>query len=102
VLALQALLMEHPLPGQVDVLTAAETVLVTAGSPGAAVGWRPGCRSRDLTGQSHAEGRLVVIDTGYDDGDLTEVGRLTGLGVEGVVAAHTGQVWTVAFGGFAH
>ncbi|MCU1565187.1 MAG: urea amidolyase [Pseudarthrobacter sp.] len=29
------------------------------------------------------------------------MGRLTGLGVEGVVAAHTRQVWTVAFGGFA-
>ena len=30
VLALQALLLEHPLPGQLDVLAAAETVLVTA------------------------------------------------------------------------
>ena len=27
--------------------------------------------------------------------------KLTGLGVDGVVAAHTGQVWTVAFAGFA-
>ena len=41
------------------------------------------------------------IDTVYDGEDLAEVGRLTGLGAEGVVAAHTGQVWTVAFGGFA-
>ena len=29
VLALQALLLEHPLPGQLDILAAAETVLVT-------------------------------------------------------------------------
>ena len=34
VLALQALLLEQPLPGQVDVLAAAETVMVKADSPG--------------------------------------------------------------------
>ena len=55
----------------------------------------------DLTVQSHAEGTLVTIETVYDGEDLAEVGRLTGLGADGVVAAHTGQIWTVAFGGFA-
>ena len=43
----------------------------------------------------------MVIDTVYDGEDLAEVGRLTGLGTEGVIAAHSGQVWTVAFAGFA-
>ena len=37
----------------------------------------------------------------YDGPDLDEVGRLTGLGTTGVVAAHTGTAWMVAFGGFA-
>ncbi|MBC7633747.1 allophanate hydrolase subunit 1 [Aeromicrobium sp.] len=37
----------------------------------------------------------------YDGPDLADVGRLTGLGEDGVVAAHTGSRWTVAFGGFA-
>jgi KipI family sensor histidine kinase inhibitor len=55
----------------------------------------------DLAVQERAEGRLVTIDTVYDGEDLAEVGTLTGLGPDGVVAAHTGQVWTVAFGGFA-
>ena len=41
------------------------------------------------------------IDAVYDGEDLAEVARLTGLSAEGVIAAHTGQIWTVAFGGFA-
>ncbi len=43
----------------------------------------------------------MVIDTVYDGEDLAEVGQLTGLGSEGVIAAHSGQIWTVAFAGFA-
>lgn len=101
VLALQALLLEQPLPGQVDVLAAAETVMVKADSPAAARRMAARLLELDLTVQSHAEGRLVTIETVYDGEDLAEVGRLTGLGAEGVVAAHTGQIWTVAFGGFA-
>ena len=100
-LALQALLLEQPLPGQVDVLAAAETVMVRADSPASARRMAAPLLELDLTVQSHAEGKLVTIDTVYDGEDLAEVGRLTGLGAEGVVAAHTGQVWTVAFGGFA-
>jgi KipI family sensor histidine kinase inhibitor len=101
VLALQALLLEHPFPGQVDVLAAAETVLVRADSPQSARRIAARLPELDLAVQAQAEGKLVQIDTVYDGEDLAEVGRLTGLGVEGVVAAHTGQVWTVAFGGFA-
>jgi KipI family sensor histidine kinase inhibitor len=101
VLALQAVLLEHPLPGQVDVLAAAETVLVKADSPQSARRIAARLLELDLTAQAQSEGKLVQIDTVYDGEDLAEVGRLSGLGVEGVVAAHTGQVWTVAFGGFA-
>ena len=101
VLALQALLLEEPLPGQVDVLAAAETVMVKADSPVAARRMAALLLEMDLTVQSHAEGKLVVIETVYDGDDLAEVGRLTRLGADGVIAAHTGQVWTVAFGGFA-
>lgn len=101
VLALQAVLLEHPLPGQVDVLAAAETVLVKADSPQSARRIAARLPELDLAVQAQSEGKLVQIDTLYDGEDLAEVGRLTGLGVDGVVAAHTGQVWTVAFGGFA-
>lgn len=101
VLALQAFLLEQPLPGQVDVLAAAETVMVKADSPAAARRMAARLLELDLAVQSHAVGKLVTVDTVYDGEDLAEVGRLTGLGAEGVVAVHTGQVWTVAFGGFA-
>ncbi|CAI3790600.1 5-oxoprolinase/urea amidolyase family protein [Pseudarthrobacter sp. MM222] len=101
VLALQALLLEKPLPGQLDVLAAAETVLVTADSPVSARRIAEQLLRLDLTAPVQREGELVVIDTLYDGQDLAEVGKLTGLGPEGVIAAHTGQVWTVAFAGFA-
>jgi KipI family sensor histidine kinase inhibitor len=43
----------------------------------------------------------VEIPVAYDGPDLAEVGQLTGLGRDGVIAAHTGLPWTVAFLGFA-
>ena len=101
VLALQTLLLEHPLPGQLDVLAAAQTVLVTAHSPVAARRIAAPVAPVDPTAPVQRDGELVVIDTVYDGEDLAEVGQLTGLGTDGVIAAHTGQVWTVAFAGFA-
>ncbi|WP_306912464.1 5-oxoprolinase/urea amidolyase family protein [Arthrobacter sp. B3I9] len=101
VLALQALLLEKPLPGQLDVLPAAETVLVTADSSVSARRIAEQLLQLDLEGGVQHEGELVVIDTVYDGEDLAEVGELTGLGTDGVIAAHSGQVWTVAFAGFA-
>jgi KipI family sensor histidine kinase inhibitor len=101
VLALQALLLEKPLPGQQDVLAAAETVLVTADSPASARRIAARLLQLDLTAPVQRDGELVVIETVYDGEDLAEVGQLTGLGAEGVIAAHSGQVWTVAFAGFA-
>jgi KipI family sensor histidine kinase inhibitor len=44
---------------------------------------------------------VLELPVRYDGDDLDDVGRLTGLGADGVVAAHTGRDWTVAFTGFA-
>jgi allophanate hydrolase subunit 1 len=41
------------------------------------------------------------IPVRYDGPDLVAVAELTGLGVAGVIAAHTGTPWRVAFSGFA-
>ncbi|GAB16424.1 hypothetical protein ARGLB_118_00890 [Arthrobacter globiformis NBRC 12137] len=101
VLALQAALLDAPLPGQQDVLAAAETVMVRAESPAAARRIGQALLELDLTAPAEQAGGLVVIDTVYDGEDLAEVGQLTGLGADGVIAAHTGQIWTVAFAGFA-
>jgi KipI family sensor histidine kinase inhibitor len=45
-----------------------------------------------------AEIRIPVV---YDGPDLAAVADLTGLGVAGVIAAHTATPWRVAFSGFA-
>ncbi|MGO4251739.1 5-oxoprolinase/urea amidolyase family protein [Paenarthrobacter sp. TAF1] len=101
VLALQDMLYKSPLPGQVDVLAAAETVMVVGESAAAtrAIGAR--LLELELTVPEVTDSGLVVIDTVYDGDDLADVAELTGLSVDGVIAAHTGQVWTVAFAGFA-
>ncbi|TFB53265.1 5-oxoprolinase/urea amidolyase family protein [Cryobacterium tagatosivorans] len=101
VLSLQAQLREHPLDGQLDVLAAAETVLVTAVSPAAASGFAARLRRMDLGTVTDADATLVIIDTVYDGEDLARVAELTGLGADGVIAAHSEQTWTAAFGGFA-
>jgi KipI family sensor histidine kinase inhibitor len=101
VLALQDMLNKSPLPGQVDVLAAAETVMVVGESAAAtrAIGAR--LMELELIAPEVTDSGLVVIDTVYDGDDLADVAELTGLSTEGVVAAHTGQIWTVAFAGFA-
>jgi KipI family sensor histidine kinase inhibitor len=85
-----------------DLVPAARTVLVVA-AEGAAVAdlraaladVRPEARGDATAGDE------VEIPVFYDGEDLDDVAALTGLSRQEVVAAHTGQAWRVAFGGFA-
>lgn len=103
VLAIHARLQEAPLPGQVDVLAAARTVLAVFDSRASAQSARAAVAllEREKTAAVAGGADPVRIEVVYDGDDLAEVGRLTGLGADGVIAAHTGQLWTAAFGGFA-
>lgn len=103
VLALHARLLADPPPGQVDVLAAARTVLAVFDSRANARAARKVLEGIEAAGAeaSASPEEPVRIGVVYDGEDLAEVGRLTGLGADGVVAAHTGQLWTAAFGGFA-
>ena len=101
VLDLQAHLQRHPLDGQLDVLAAAETVLITGVSASAACGFADALRQLQVRPAAPADATLVHIDIVYDGEDLTDVAAHTGLSIDGVIAAHTGQDWTAAFGGFA-
>lgn len=103
VLALHTRLVDNPLAGQVDVLAAAQTVLAVFDSRAHASTARAALGNLDTTpaAAGAAQAEPVRIEVVYDGEDLAEVGRLTGLGPDGVVAAHTGQMWTAAFGGFA-
>ena len=102
VLALHAELSVHPLPGMVDLVPAARTLLLCLDPRAATVAdtARAVAQLRPQSG-ARADAGEVEIPVTYDGADLAEVGRLTGLGERGVVEAHTGQTWTVAFAGFS-
>ena len=102
VLALADAVRDVPPPGVLDIVPAARTVLLTL-QPGTdlAVVRKAVLDLPVEVGADHADRDEVVIDVVYDGPDLEEVGRLTGLGTAGVVEAHTGTPWRVAFGGFA-
>ena len=68
---------------------AAQTTMTTTGSAAAA----PDAPSE--------AGAVLEIPVHYDGADLDEVARLTGWGVDTVVARHSGALYTVAFCGFA-
>lgn len=101
ILAVQQVLLEKPLPGQVDVVAAAETVTVLADSSTAARRIGAWLRDAEIRPAATREGALVTLDTVYDGEDLAEVATLTGLSVDAVIAAHSTEAWTVAFAGFA-
>ena len=103
VLAWTAALRNADLLGVTDIVPASRTVMVKV--DGArylpATRWRIETLAVVPDGDTVAPGSAdVVIDVVYDGADLDEVGRITGLGAAGVVAAHTGAPWRVAFGGF--
>lgn len=101
VVALHARLAHSPLPGQVEVLAAAETVMLAFDTRAHALAAPAAVQRLGHAVGTSAAGREITLDVVYDGDDLAEVGRLTGLGTDGVIAAHTGQAWTAAFGGFA-
>lgn len=106
VLAWTSALQQAELPGVLDIVPASGTVLLKLAAPRYQASTRQQLsrlapRQADLE-EGPAEGRAdIVIDVVYDGTDLVEVGRLTGLDPVGVIAAHTGTLWRVGFGGFA-
>jgi KipI family sensor histidine kinase inhibitor len=102
VLALADAVRADPPAEVLDIVPAAQTVLLTL-EPGAdlAAVRRAVLDLPMQPGAARPDGETVEIAVVYDGPDLDEVGRLTGLGADGVVEAHTAAPWRVAFGGFA-
>jgi KipI family sensor histidine kinase inhibitor len=102
VLAWHAALQQDPPAGTTDLVPAARTLLLRFDprrtTPAEVAGALRGIRPPPVA-RFRAEEVEIPVD--YDGADLEEVGRLTGLGADGVVAAHTAGEWTVAFCGFA-
>jgi KipI family sensor histidine kinase inhibitor len=101
VLSVQAQLEADPAEGQVDVVAAATTVLVTVREVRQVEALAARLRLIDPSVPVEQEDALVAIEVQYDGADLAEVSTLTGMSEEAVVAAHTESRWIAAFGGFA-
>ncbi len=104
VLAWAAALRGAALPGVVDVVPAARTVLVKLDGPRYQGCVRRRLRRMRVTADevAPADRRAdVVIDVVYDGPDLAEVADHTGLTTAQVIDAHTATVWRVGFSGFA-
>lgn len=97
----RALDRERP-RGVVDLVPAARTLLVCfdPSETGAQVVHKWVTTTPPVSGDD-VDIEEVTLEVRYNGVDLEEVGELTGLGADGVIAAHTGSLWTVAFGGFA-
>lgn len=108
VLAWTAAVREADLPGVVDIVPAARTILVAVAETRLQAPTRQRLDRMQLTEKAVAASAApgdgaadVTLDVVYDGEDLEEVARLTGLSPDEVVAAHTGTLWRVGFSGFA-
>ncbi len=92
------------LPGVLDIVPAARTVLVKLGGPRHQGAIRQRLRKMRVIADIAAptdRNADVVIDVVYDGPDLAEVASHTGLSTAQVVDAHTATLWRVGFSGFA-
>ena len=101
VLALQEHLTRQPLPGQLEVISAAETVLILCAHADAARRIRETLLSLAFPPRQQGESALVRIEVVYDGEDLRDVADRCGLTPEAVVNIHSSQIWTAAFTGFS-
>ncbi|WAJ45720.1 allophanate hydrolase subunit 1 [Mycobacterium sp. Aquia_216] len=104
VLAWADALRAAALPGVLDIVPAARTVLVKLDGPRYQGVIRQRLRKLRVTAERVAPAQRtadVVIDVVYDGPDLAEVAGHTGLTTAQVINAHTSTLWRVGFSGFA-
>lgn len=94
-------------PGVVDVVPGAETVLVTCAEPAALTAVRDAIERSairpDIVAGEGAAGSApeVTIPVRYDGDDLDAVAAATGLTVDDVIARHSAAIYVAAFCGFS-
>lgn len=104
VLAWVDALRDAALPGVLDIVPAARTVLVKLDNPRIQGVARRRLHKMRVTAAAQAptDRRAdVVIDVVYDGPDLAEVAAHTGLTTAEVIDAHTSTMWRAGFSGFA-
>jgi KipI family sensor histidine kinase inhibitor len=102
VAAVRSALEQRPLPGQLDLVPAARTVLVRLDRPPAETDVAA-LRRLPLAaaGGPDDDGATVELPVVFDGPDLDDVAQLTRRSVSDLVEALLGIEFTVAFGGFA-
>lgn len=103
VLAWSAALRDAGMPGVLDIVPAARTILLALDRSSRQNAVRRRLRTLQAAAgaPTTAAGDPLVIDVVYDGDDIAEVAERTGLTAHEVVDAHTGKPWTVGFCGFA-
>jgi KipI family sensor histidine kinase inhibitor len=101
VAGIRVALERSPLPGQVDLVPAARTVLVVLDRAPAETDIAILRRLVPAPATAAEGAGTVELDVVFDGPDLAEVAELTARSVADVVAALTNADLTVAFGGFA-
>jgi KipI family sensor histidine kinase inhibitor len=104
VLAWAEALRAAALPGVVDIVPAARTVVVKLDGPRGQGVIRQRLRKMRVTPDQDAPANHsadVVLDVVYDGPDLAEVADHTGLSAAQIINAHTTTLWRVGFSGFA-
>ncbi len=92
------------IPGVLDLVPAARTVLVRVDPArltlAAARAWIAAATT-DAASAPSATPAVVELEVAYDGADLDETAALLGVGADELVRRHTAAEWTVAFTGFA-
>lgn len=100
-LNIHAYLAAKPAPGQVELIPAAQTILVRFETASHTEHFLRTFTAPQTQNTAQHTTQTRIIETVYDGEDLTEVATLTGLSEQGVINAHTNAHWQVAFAGFA-
>lgn len=98
---LHTALIELALPGVVDLVPAARTVLVVCDELTPVAGLLAQLQAVRPRPVSTKSGPVLEIPVTYDGEDLDEVAVLTGLATDEVVQRHAGSECVAAFGGFS-
>lgn len=94
-------LQQHPTQGQVELVPAAQTVLVRFASAEHAADFLAAPHLPQASGDVRTHGRTVTIPVIYNGQDLADVATHLGISEQAVIYAHTTGHWSVAFAGFA-
>lgn len=101
-LALLDGLAATPIAGVTEVVPAAQTLLVSVDRTVTSVAAvRAAIAAVTVAGERAVSDTLVTIPVNYDGADLAEVAGILGIGIDELIARHTGTDYTVAFTGFA-